>query len=106
MIIYNVTVVIDNDVSEEWLKWMKTKHIPDVMATGKFLDGKLSRILAEEEGGKSYSIQYLCKDMESYEDYQKENAPALQKEHSDRYAGKFVAFRTLLNVLHHSKNDG
>jgi len=103
MIIYNVTVIIDADVSERWLKWMQEVHIPDVMATGKFIDGKLSRILAEEEGGKSYSVQYLCPDMETYEAYQKEDALALQKEHTDRYAGKFVAFRTLLNVLYHSQ---
>ena len=103
MIIYNVTVVIDADVSEQWLKWMQEVHIPDVMATGKFIDGKLSRILAEEEGGKSYSVQYLCPDMKSYEAYQKIEAPALQKEHTDRYAGKFVAFRTLLEVIYHSE---
>lgn len=106
MIIYNVTVVIDEDVSEEWLNWMQDVHIPDVMATGKFMDGKLSRIMAEEEGGKSYAIQYLCADMETYQAYQKDDSPALQKEHADRYAGKFVAFRTLLNVLHHSENNG
>lgn len=106
MIIYNVTVVIDEDIAEEWLDWMQNKHIPNVMATGKFIDGKLSRILAEEEGGKSYSIQYLCPDMKTYEAYQKEDATTLQKEHSVRYAGKFVAFRTILNVLHHSTNNG
>ena len=106
MIIYNVTIVIDDDISEEWLKWMLEIHIPDVMATGKFIDGKLSRILAEEEGGKSYSVQYLCPDMKTYQAYQKENAPALQQEHTQRYAGKFVAFRTLLNVLYHTGKNG
>jgi len=106
MIIYNITVVIDEDVSEDWLSWMQEVHIPDVMATGKFTDGKLSRILADEEGGKSYSVQYLCADMKTYEAYQRENAPALQQEHAQRYAGKFVAFRTLLNVLYHSEKNG
>ena len=59
MIIYNVTVNIDYDVHDEWLHWMQTEHIPDVMRTGLFLEAKISRILAEEEGGKSYAIQYL-----------------------------------------------
>jgi hypothetical protein len=106
MIIYNVTVVIDDDISEEWLNWMTKKHIPNVMATGKFIDGKLSRILAEEEGGKSYSIQYLCKDRETYEAYLNENVLELQREHNERYKDKFVAFRTILNVLHHFENNG
>jgi len=104
MIIYNVTLVIDSDVRDEWLKWMKEKHIPDVMATGKFTDCKVSRILAEEEGGKSYSIQYLCPDIETYNNYQSENAVQLQKEHNQKFGGKFVAFRTLLDVVHQHKN--
>ncbi len=100
MIIYNVTVNIDHNVHDEWLKWMKEVHIPDVMNTGLFIENKVCRILAEEEGGKSYSIQYLCKDMETLEKYQQEFAPKLQQEHTKKYKGKFAAFRTLLEVVH------
>ncbi|MBK9760332.1 MAG: DUF4286 family protein [Flavobacteriales bacterium] len=100
MIIYNVTVNVDVDVAEEWLHWMKSAHIPDVMATGLFLDNRICRILAEEEGGLSYAIQYTCTDMETYERYKAEHAPRLQADTQKRYAGKFVAFRTLLEVVH------
>lgn len=98
MIIYNVTVSIDDDVHEEWLNWMQEVHIPDVMETGMFLESRISKILAEEEGGKAYSIMYLCKDHETLEQYQETHAPRLQADHTNRYAGKFVAFRTLLEV--------
>jgi hypothetical protein len=98
MIIYNVTVNIDYDVHDEWLNWMQAHHIPDVMRTGLFLEAKISKILAEEEGGKSYAIQYLCESMEVYETYRDQFAPALQKMHTEKFAGKFVAFRTLLKV--------
>lgn len=98
MIIYNVTVNIDIDVHDDWHSWMCEVHIPDVMNTGLFQDARFSRILAEEEGGKSYSIQYLCKDMDTFERYQAEFAPALQQDHTKRFEGKFVAFRTLLRV--------
>src|SRR5688500_720674 len=95
-IIYNVTVNIDYDAHDEWLYWMQTVHIPEVMNTGMFIEAKIARIMAEEEGGKSYSIQYLCENMAMYERYRDEFAPALQHDHSSRFAGKFVAFRTLL----------
>ena len=36
MILYNVTVKILPEVAEEWEKWMKAEHIPEVMATGLF----------------------------------------------------------------------
>ena len=98
MIIYNVTVNIDYDAHDEWLHWMKTTHIPDVMNTGMFIEARISRILAEEDGGKSYSIQYLCESMATYERYRDEYAPALQHAHTAKFGGKFVAFRTLLRV--------
>ena len=98
MIIYNVTVNIDLDVHDDWHQWMREVHIPDVMKTGMFEDARFSKILAEEEGGKSYSVQYLCKDMETFDKYQADFASELQKDHSSRYEGKFVAFRTLLRV--------
>jgi Domain of unknown function (DUF4286) len=98
MIIYNVTVSIDEDVHDDWFKWMSDIHITAVLDTGLFLEARFSKILAEEEGGKSYSIQYLCQNMETLEKYQNDFAPKLQEEHLKRYGGKFVAFRTLLRV--------
>ncbi len=99
MIIYNVTVKIDNEVREDWLRWMKNVHIPDVMATGCFVDYRFTKILVDDEDGTNYSIQYRCKNMEDLERYQDQFAPKLQQEHTDRYKDKFVAFRTLLEEV-------
>jgi hypothetical protein len=99
MIIYNVTVNIEHDVHDEWLKWMKTEHIPDVMKTGFFIENKICKVLVDEEQGITYSIQYTAPDMQALETYQRDHAPRLQKEHSDRFANKFVAFRTLLEIV-------
>lgn len=99
MILYNVTVSIDNRVHEEWLDWMRTKHIPDVMATGCFIESRISRVHGEEEGGMTFAITYLSPNEEKFDEYQEKHAPALQKEHTDKYEGKFAAFRTLLTVL-------
>ena len=97
-IIYNVTVSIDHDVHDDWLIWMKTNHIPEVLNTGLFLEAKLSKILAEESGGLAYSIQYLCENQEKLDEYQNNHAPRLQQEHNLKYSGKFAAFRTLLRL--------
>lgn len=100
MIIYNVTLNVDQAVHEDWLTWMKETHIPDVMATGLFLDNRLCRVLAEDEGGVTYAIQYTCADMATLDRYREEHAPRLQAETEKHFGGKFVAFRTLLEVLH------
>jgi hypothetical protein len=104
MIIYNVTVKIDNEHHDDWLEWMQSTHIPDVMATGSFLSYRLSRVISmEDNDGTTYSIQYLCPDMKTLHQYQVHQAPDLQKEHTERYEGKFVAFRTLLEMVNHSE---
>jgi Domain of unknown function (DUF4286) len=99
MIIYNVTVNIENDVREEWLNWMKTVHVPDVMNTGYFLESKVCKVLVDEEQGTTYSFQYTCSSMEDLKEYQRLHAPRLQKDVADKYANKFVAFRTILEVV-------
>lgn len=100
-VIYNVTLSIDHEIHNEWLQWMKEVHIPDVMKTGFFTEFKFSKILSEEEGGASYSIMYIAKNMAALNEYQAMHAPALQKEHTVKYEGKFAAFRTLLEIVHH-----
>lgn len=99
MILYNVTVKIENNSKEEWLKWMRETHIPDVMNTGLFEEHKICRILHDENDGATYAIQYFCKDMDTFQRYQQEHAPALQADHSQRFQNKYVAFRTLMEVL-------
>ena len=100
MIIYNVTISIDKEMEKTWIDWMKSTHIPDVMNTGMFLDCKISRVLAEEAGGFTYVIQYSCKDMQTYKQYQNEFAAKLKAEHSKKFGGEFAAFRTILEVVY------
>lgn len=101
MIIYNVTVNIEANAHTEWLNWMKTVHIPDVMATGYFLDNKIAKVLStqEDETGHTYAIQYTCQSMADLEEYQEKCSDPLQEAHGKRYEGKFVAFRTLLEIV-------
>jgi hypothetical protein len=99
MIIYNVTIKVEHSIADEWLEWMKTVHIPDVMLTGLFLEHHIFKVLVDEADGVTYSIQYLCENMELYEKYNTEHAPALQAETQKKYNGRFVAFRTLLEVI-------
>ena len=100
MIIYNVTINIDDSVHDEWLEWMKHKHIPDMLSTGKFSHAKMTKILVEEElGGTSYSIQYTCADKATLERYYSENAKDMRADGEKRFANKFVAFRTELEVI-------
>lgn len=98
MIVYNVTINIEDDVHDTWVRWVKDIHIPMVMDTGLFTEFTFSKLLSrqEDETGTTYVIQYLAKTMTDYERYQAEFAPALQAETRKLFDGKFVAFRSLM----------
>jgi len=99
MFIYNVTVNVSPDYCEDWLKWMKEKHIPDVIKTGCFVDSRILKVLFVEDLGNTYSVQYTFLEMADIERYQKQFAPALQAEHKARYGDNYTAFRTVLEIV-------
>lgn len=96
MYIYNVTANVEESVHQEWLKWMKEVHIPDVMASNMFLGNSMFEVLVDHEQGHTYSIQYEYKDLETFKLYQQVFAPKLQAEHKEKFGGKVLAFRTHL----------
>jgi hypothetical protein len=99
-IVYNVTVKIEKTISDEWLTWMQEVHIPDVMKTNCFSGFRLTRIIEEpDDHGIGFAIQYVAPSFDDFQRYQQNFAKALQKEHSDRYQNKYVAFRTLLEII-------
>ena len=101
MIIYNVTINIEEGIAQEWLEYMKDTHIPDVLNTGCFVHHHISRLITrqEDETGITYAIQYHSPDMETFERYEREFAPALKQEVVEKYGGKFVAFRSLMETV-------
>ncbi len=100
MILYNVTVKVDPDIAQDWLRWMKKVHIPEVMKTGLFREHRFLRVDgAEADSGNTYAIQYWLNNMEDFLRYQKEFATELQAAHRERYKDKYVAFRTLMQEV-------
>lgn len=104
MYIYNVTINIEETIHDKWLDWMKEEHIPDMLSTGKFSKALMAKVLVEEEmGGITYSVQYTTNNKETLQKYYDEDADFLRAK-SNRFAGKFVAFRTELEIV--SEHNG
>ena len=99
MIIYNVTINVQEDIHDKWVKWMKEEHIPDMLDTKKFQKALMTKVMVQEPmGGITYSVQYTAENKEMLERYYSENADDLRAK-SKPFEGKFVAFRTELEVI-------
>ena len=99
MYIYNVTINIETSVHDTWLHWMKSEHIPAMLATKKFSKALMTKVLFEQEmDGITYSVQYTTDSKETLNRYFEEDSERLRKL-SQPFTGKFVAFRTELEVI-------
>lgn len=100
MYVYNVTLKVELSVHDEWLDWMKKNHIPEVMNTQCFVNHKIYRILEQDDSdGFTYAIQYFCENKKKYEEYHEKFAMQLQQKHFEKYKDKFIAFRTLMQLI-------
>lgn len=100
MIIYNVTINVDDSIHDEWISWMQQTHIPEVLATGKFLKALMSQVMVKEDlGGTTYSVQYTCESKDILLQYYEEHAPRLREEVYKRFGNKFGAFRTEMEIV-------
>lgn len=101
MIVYNVTCNVENPMANEWLEWMKTVHIPEVMATGCFVENKILKLHNPEtdDEGINYAIQYTCDSIETLERYRSEFGPGLQTKTLEKYGNKVLAYRSVLEII-------
>jgi len=101
MIIYRVTVTVNNDIENDWLKWMKEIHIPDVMKAGYFNKWQIEKQIIPEnsQDGITYIINYYANTISDYQKYSERDAPRLREEHTRKFSGKFKAFRIVLTIL-------
>jgi hypothetical protein len=101
MIVYNVTLVVQNDLQVEFLEWLKSEHIPDVLATGLFEEGRLFRIIEDPDlkGFNSIAVQYRLKSWDEFYQYREKHSQRLQQITKDRYGDKELSFRTYLEEI-------
>lgn len=100
MIIYNVTSSVDKEISEEWISWMKDKHIPDLLKTGLFFDSRILKVLSHDDDKTfSFAVQYMAKSVEDIEVYLQKHSQRLREEVAKRYGDRVVSYRTLLEEV-------
>jgi len=100
MIVYNITIKIDAKIEDDWLAWLKNEHIPEIMATGLFIEYKLFRLLEQEErDGVTYVVQYFAPSLEHYKKYVYEFSQLFQQKTFQKWRDHFVSFRTVMEIV-------
>ncbi|MEN2280669.1 DUF4286 family protein [Algoriphagus sp. SE2] len=100
MILYNITFTVNNEIEEDFVQWMKDTHIPDIFATGLFLEHKFFRLLnSPDDSVTNYSLQFFTENTQKLIEYESRFAQALRYETQARYGEKAIPFRTLMELV-------
>jgi hypothetical protein len=99
MILYNVTIIVEEDIQANWLNWMQNVHIDQIMDTGYFASNRILKVLDSPNEGATYCIQFVADSLAKYNEYQQKFSVALQADFPAEFANKFVSFRTVMEFI-------
>jgi len=99
MILYNVTIILDDEIHHEWLNWMKTKQIPDVMNTGNFVSNRMLKVVDSPNEGVTYCVQYISDTFEKLNEFRQINEHLIQASTPEQFNNKLVVFQTVMEFI-------
>jgi hypothetical protein len=75
MIIYEINATVSRELVEEFEKYMRGRHIPDLLETGFF-----ERAFFARNGENRYRIQYHARDRQALDEYLRTKAETLRND--------------------------
>ena len=85
MIIYNVTVTLNENIHSRWVEWIRHEHIPEVLSTRLFKKAVLSRIISDKELSVSPNeVEDFIKDALAKNESQKAEIERFYKKESNK----------------------
>ena len=100
MIVYNVTVKVEESIADAWLQWMFDEHIPEIMGTQCFSSYKVVRLLeVDDSEGPTYAVQYNADSKADYNRYVSLHAPQMRQKAFEKWRNGFIAFNSVMQVV-------
>ncbi len=100
MIIFNTTYHVDQEVHDEYIKYIREVFIPNALASGFLYEARLVRIVAQHnEPGTNYSLQFRVKNNDTLDLWLSMAGNQLNKDLVARFGNKVAGFVTLLEEV-------
>jgi hypothetical protein len=100
MLLYNITYLVPEEISDNWLTWMKNEHIPKIMETNLFEKNTLLQLLnVDEQDGITFALQLYIISALKFDEYEEKYASALRSETKEVWGQQILSFRTLMSIV-------
>ncbi|MBS1597293.1 MAG: DUF4286 family protein [Bacteroidetes bacterium] len=100
MLSYNITTKISWTIANEWLRWQKEEHIPEMMSSGLFDNYNVYRLIEQDDPeGPTYIIQYFTSTEKKYKTYVEEFSLRMREKEFEKWNDQFIAHRTIMELV-------
>jgi hypothetical protein len=99
MLLFNVTVIIEEASAQDFLSWMKETHIPKLMDTECFVSHRFLQIKDSPNEGISYCVQFIAEDEPAHKRFLDLHEQNFIAEMYNKYPKKLVTFSTLMEFV-------
>lgn len=99
MLLYNITIIIEEKEAQHWKEWMTKTHIPQLITNTKFESHKFYEILDSPNEGLSYSIQLLADNESQLAHFRDNFEQDFIAQMYANYPNKLLAFSTLMKHI-------
>lgn len=99
MVIYEVNIVLEPQIEEEYRAWLGL-HVEAVLSHEGFIEADIFDVKdgREQDDGKvCLSVHYHLRSEKDLEDYLRDHAPTLRQEASERFGNRFSSWRRVLH---------
>lgn len=98
MVVYEVTVTVDEKLIADYERYMTEQHIPDVLATGYFYFAEMTR------SGNRYRVSYYTKRREMLDAYLASDTERLRADFAEHFPTGVEVTREIWDVI--AESDG
>ncbi|MEG1562676.1 MAG: DUF4286 family protein [Bacteroides sp.] len=99
MLIYNTTFLVEDEVCDNFLIWLKESYIPEVEKNGVLMAPRLCKVLSHRDEGTPYSLQWEVENSALLHRWHLNQGTQLNEELVKVFGDKVIGFPTLLEVI-------
>ncbi|MFD2161210.1 DUF4286 family protein [Paradesertivirga mongoliensis] len=99
MILYNITVIIDEGIEAEWLQWVNETFVPEALSSNLLVSNRTLKVLDSPNEGFTYCLQFIADNLQNYNQFKDNHASALLDSLTAKFKNQSVHFSTIMEFI-------
>ena len=96
MILFNLTILANQEIHEELKSWILKDFFPPISREKEFQSLSLLKVLHSPNEGTTYALQFKATDENVINKFREHHLPLLEKKAQLEYANKLYFFESLM----------